>query len=518
MKKLLPLFLLTLMAFFTGCLKTHETFVLNPDGSGKVEFDYTMQQMNFFGEASTPEEGAKEMAAQLVDSSYGVTAWQDLEWKLMDDGRVNLTGTAYFSDFNEFSMSLMGPDSMTEFELEVSQGQLVLTEVAQEEETAPDNPPQDTDALVKQHHMQYKQQRPMMQAMIADLSIKTEFIMPGKVQKAVNFEQEGNRVVMHITGDKMLSALDSTVGDEEWLKANAALISGGPGQGEFLQGKLLNKYLFGKEALLSATVATDKPLFDFAAETEKALSKQEAMFEKLGIADTIPVMLEPGEGVEITALDVISYTVVLKGTDNYGDEPGTTVKLQALFNAPVLSVDDGVLEVFLAGDGRNALPKEKFDRDIHFFNLAEDYMSCTFEVETPKQISGIKVLKGFFNVMVASGVETVDIGLNTLKEGAVSEKLNVKVLSRGVSQWDDEQNSIRLEFPFKRELIKEVYIYNDKGTKLKLESGGSSSYGDKCELEFTTKQTITETGRVELELYKDTQLQRLTFLLEGFEF
>jgi hypothetical protein len=66
---------------FGGCFKEKREVTLNPDGSGKMAYEYRgpMQMMQLNGEnKSTPQEQARKEVKRILSESEGVSAWKDL--------------------------------------------------------------------------------------------------------------------------------------------------------------------------------------------------------------------------------------------------------------------------------------------------------------------------------------------------------------------------------------------------------------------------------------------------------
>ena len=94
------------LALLAGCVQVRDEYTLNPDGSGKVKVSRLepagMTLMGGGGQLN-PEAEVLTVAKKLVAESKGIDAWKDVSWKIAKDGRIQVTGTAYFKDINKLA-------------------------------------------------------------------------------------------------------------------------------------------------------------------------------------------------------------------------------------------------------------------------------------------------------------------------------------------------------------------------------------------------------------------------------
>src|SRR5688572_6419521 len=105
-----------------GCVEGEQTFILNPNGSGKVRVEAVMvapypafpvpfgdpapgKEKNRPGEVSVEE--ARRESLKMLLTPNTVDAWKDVSAEFAPDGRLKFSGTAYFKSLDEFgSVSL----------------------------------------------------------------------------------------------------------------------------------------------------------------------------------------------------------------------------------------------------------------------------------------------------------------------------------------------------------------------------------------------------------------------------
>src|SRR5882762_824652 len=90
---------MVMLSLLSGCVEMTQTITLNPNGSGKAEYDVLMPaDMGFsFG----PQEKARKTSAEILQEAVektltktkGVTAWKDVSVKWAQDGRLHFVGT-----------------------------------------------------------------------------------------------------------------------------------------------------------------------------------------------------------------------------------------------------------------------------------------------------------------------------------------------------------------------------------------------------------------------------------------
>lgn len=117
MKRLL--LLLPLLFLLSSCFQEELVYTLNPDGSGKVNLKATFPLDSLFelqipGENTlNSEEKAQKVVKKLLEKSEGIEAWSSISYKIDDDNKIELQGTAYFKDVNKVKLELNDIDSET---------------------------------------------------------------------------------------------------------------------------------------------------------------------------------------------------------------------------------------------------------------------------------------------------------------------------------------------------------------------------------------------------------------------
>jgi len=283
-------FLLSVCLATTGCLEKTEKVSLNPDGSGKREFDLLMVStppLNLGNAAkkpeAPPEEQIKVAVQKLIDSSKGVDAWKDLQYNIAKDGRFHIKGVAYFKDFNSVSLttSLGGGNPQTW----KKEGDAMILDCSLKAKEKPKQPVPATDAEVDQKvtqvKMQWAQTKPLFTGILEKMRDDVTYVLPGKIAEAGAFESKPEGVRLVLEGSKVLTAMDALMSDDAAIRA--AIQRGGNVMDE-PPSEETSKMIFGKAGKPIAKVTGPlTPTFDYAKESAAAKTAMPEMFQTLGL-------------------------------------------------------------------------------------------------------------------------------------------------------------------------------------------------------------------------------------------
>jgi len=93
------------IALAAGCFEGEADITLNPDGTGKIVGQITFQSTGRWTgrrssasgpEADDPEARMKEVAREILKSSRGIEAWEDVSFKRLPDDRIRFMGGVAF--------------------------------------------------------------------------------------------------------------------------------------------------------------------------------------------------------------------------------------------------------------------------------------------------------------------------------------------------------------------------------------------------------------------------------------
>ncbi|MGZ5441351.1 MAG: hypothetical protein ACXW5U_05505 [Thermoanaerobaculia bacterium] len=292
-RSLLWLFPLVALVF-CGCWETRETVTLNPDGSGKVAFETITAlpldptAVGEKKEITDPQDEARKAVGKMLNEAKGVEAWSDLAFSVQPDGRIRLQGVAFFPDYSKLKLPWSGGSARWE---KTDKGMALSAEMwTDPTKNEPVNEalekpavltPEEIQKQVLVERMEYRQVRPMLAAMLESLKSDRTFVLPGRVGDFGAFAKTPQGLQIAFEGKKMLEAWDAMEADDELMAmvAREAKSSDKSGVEEYLAEKVL-----GRKGRLRAVVTGDlKALFDYPAQSRKALEGQEEMLETLNI-------------------------------------------------------------------------------------------------------------------------------------------------------------------------------------------------------------------------------------------
>lgn len=239
-------------ASLVACFQMKEATTLYPDGSGKLEFTFSMKKAMLAFSDDDPFEDFKDPDA-LGEDFEGIVAWsrpretEEGDWK-----RIHLTG--YFEDINAVRALHENPET-GESELKLGfeltqdeEGNHVLfvdnemysdmrADLSGEDGSSEDDPMADG-------------MREMMKQMLDGMELEFSFTLPADIVKAEGFlETQGRKASTKVTDEMMLST-----GDDPEIAAQMAKLD------SFERGKLVWK----------GSSVTDEELLAFKTELEAA--------------------------------------------------------------------------------------------------------------------------------------------------------------------------------------------------------------------------------------------------------
>jgi hypothetical protein len=275
-----------------GCFEIKQVITLNPDGSGKMALDMLTASpggmMMGAGKDAAPDANvmAHDAATKLISQSKGVDAWTDVKHEVAKDGRIHVSGTAYFPDLSKMSV---GAGEGTEIKWTKDGKDMVLEFVMKEEEEGGKEEPaakplsdEEVAKALQEKRDEWAKQKPMVSMFMSTLKMDTTILLPGKIAEVNGFEKvDTTGVRVTIDGKKMLAAMDKVTADDKIMKDG--LKAGKDPMKTPAARQALTEAMLGTKGPLRAKVSDLKPLFDYKAEMEKAKAAQPEMMKKLGM-------------------------------------------------------------------------------------------------------------------------------------------------------------------------------------------------------------------------------------------
>jgi hypothetical protein len=524
---------LSLAFLLTGCFDTKQEFTINPDGSGKVVHESTFQHFNLTigGAAATdPQEILGDAIRDVLKNSKGVDAWRDVTFKQVDAQRIYFRGTAYFKDLSKLDIP---NQTMLDFAWQTApDGKMILTlrtnkgdggEMAPKPQPAPavKLSPEEQAKKLKEARDSYQQTKPMLAAMLGPAKQDVLFHLPGKVSQSTNFEsQPAGALKINFSGAKLIEALDKLQSDDTWMRNNGAAFSGDMDNKPGMDNQV-NGLLFGTKGPVEAVVSGPAaPLFNYAAEVAAAKLDFAKTEKELGISAAS--IAPPAQGEALKNLRVAGVRLITESDSKQDLRPfqypaGYTIALCADFSGSVLAITDkSRVETALADDGTSLLPDGPGSRRINFPRLSKDRTAVVLEIPLNipgKGVSGLKELSGHLEYTVANGTKEVDLGIDTLKNGAKGTEFGAQVVSIKEG-WQKGTQEMDIKLNLGADDVKSLTMLAG-GNKTVLERNGSFGSANSSTLTFTSKQAFPAQARLTAEVYDKVQTFEVPFKLEN---
>lgn len=286
---LLPLLLGTAAVSFTSCIDQDQKFTLNPDGTGKLVVNMTVdtaQTAALRGAAS-----GKSLALQLLRGTQGVEAWSDVSHETTPDGKTKLTGTAYFPDINKLQMSAgeQGGGAQASTLISKIEGGDWIVEMGVPTGDKPAAPPASTKtpaevkAAVQQVQAQWQAGKAVFGPLFESAKVKSTVVAGGQIKSSVGFVKEGDSTgVLAFGGIKVLEALDKMMSDPKLVED---AVASGDAMGALRDEKRLQKVIMESmtdgKGMPKLVIAPGAAAFDYKAEVGKAKAGQSVAFKAL---------------------------------------------------------------------------------------------------------------------------------------------------------------------------------------------------------------------------------------------
>jgi hypothetical protein len=522
-----------------GCHQLREEYTLNPDGSGKVELRrLAPMAMTMAGAPKEldPEAEARKAARTLVEKSRGVAAWKDVGWEVRPDGRILVTGTAYFPDLAKLELQESGRLRLTRpadgsMVVELDKSRKSKAPAAGAGEAPAKLSGKDLERAILAEKMKWQQGRGMMTAMLSGMEVTTVVHLPGEIGDLSCFArlEDGRSASFTLKGDEFLEALDELTATDDFWKKQAG--GGRAALDEMEVPEVLEK-LFGSARPPRLVVA--KPgaaLFDYAKELAAARAAEGKLREKLGAGTgagsgsgtPAPAELAPApEGAGLGRILVVEVQHRMK-PDVPADKglmvssPCCQIGLVGEMPGAVVKVENGELEKAVAADGTDVLSKQRFWRKTNSARLAgknKDLVQFSVTLSPlPAGTDSLKELAGSLVCTVGSGSKKVDLGEIELKSGATGAALGARVKSfnRNFRSFEIE---LALESP---EEVRGFSFKTPDGAVADVSASGSSTWSKKSSFRFRFAKDVVEKLKVEVELYEKTEKRKLPFSVENLE-
>jgi hypothetical protein len=544
-RKSIPFALALSLALLAGCIQVRDEYTLNPDGSGKVKvsrLEPAGMSLMGGGKALDPDAEAIKVAKKLVEKSKGIDAWKDVSWKIARDGRIQVTGTAYFKDINKLAFGSKEGRARLE---KLEGGKLVLLfgkgsgkAAAPAKGVPTEEPKKLSDEELKRkilvERMKWQQGRGMLVAMLSGMVMESTYNLPGKVGKASCFKKLGkNKVRFTIKGDDFLKVMNELTAKDEFWKAQATNKNRGSLENMDVPEALEKIYGSKEPPRVEVSGATD-PLFDYAKEVAEARKTMAALMAKLSVKPVStgtgsqpgkkpePVAEPVKAGAALTGLMVTSIREtrqpdVPKGSGLYLSKPGCEIVFLARLPGKVLKIENGGIEKIVADDDSDLMLESKYSRKtsgIYLQGTRKDFVKFTVKTKPlPAGSKVIKLISGHMLYTVGSGAKPTDLGEIKLEKDATGSAMDAKI-----TRTDKRFKTFSIQIKIKSDtMVKGFNFKTADGNAVHFKQTYSNGWRGKYTFSFQGTTDLPDKVKVELVLYEKTEKRQMPFKVENLK-
>ncbi len=331
MNRLLAILLVVASVVLVGCVETRDEFTLNPDGSGKVLRQMTVDVRALeaaaeevgnlmaaamgaaMGGPATPpapqpssgktqaemETMAKDLARQMLNGSQGIDVWKDVSYGATPDGKLFFSGTAYFADISRLGLATggqspsmqwlytPGADGTVALEGRIpaaGQSSMMMGAPLPGGAQARNMDDPAVDAEIDKAISDYQSRtRPVVEKILGGFVMDSVFHLPGQVSAASVFSRQDERTVrLGLSGAGILVAMDRMIADRQMMKTTLASMKDSANSPQ-QQQDMMCRVLFGEPGPVRVVSSSEGALFDYAVETAAAHANYQAMVDSLGL-------------------------------------------------------------------------------------------------------------------------------------------------------------------------------------------------------------------------------------------
>ena len=500
-----------------SCFEVEQEFTLNPDGSGKVVLESAFPNISLNGETDQSEEALKKAVSEFFKQTKGVEVWRDVTYAWSDDGRIKFKGTAYFSDISKLDFHNQGT---MEFDWTAEGDEGALTMAFKKSETGKKKTPVSKDAETRKKEMlaerqKFQQSKPMLTGFMTGLKHKAVFNLPGKAGATMNFtEEDGGKLGVEVTGEKLIAAMEKLVSDDEWLMSNSFDPQEGPSDVESM-----SEVLFGQKGAVKAVRSgLGEPLFDYDAEVAAAQKDFAETQEEFAVLIAPPAAGEAMKSLEIVGVQMSAAVDEKLGLRPFNSEPGFSFSVLGEFPGSVLGVSEIMLEKAIADDGSDLLPESDWDRKVSFPRLSDTNTAVIFELKVGMpgpEVKSFSEISGYIQYTVSSGLKEVDLGLTALKAGEIGKEFGAEIVEIKDGWQDDGSKEIEINLDLASDTVTSLVLV-DGAKRMELEKRGYSSIGSgPTTFTFESKDGFPEKAKLLVIMHDGVKTFDVPFKLEN---
>lgn len=485
----LALALSGLLSATTGCFELDDTWVLNPDGSGKVTRTLTL---NPRGKPAT-------LYANLgIKRAKGVDAWADFSSTSLEDGRLRIRATAYFRDLNALDLKL-GPQPYWGPAKGSGVRRIELSDQDPAKAQAGTGDPEARRKFLQRIMRSYRRAK--------QASFRARLQVPGALSDASGLKKAPGGWEARVELKKVYEAIEPLLSDDAFLVKRGS---------RRLLGPVVNAKACG--GTLSADVAGGgQALFDYEAEAAQARAKSDHLLDELGVdavAGGRELRVHKARATALTYLRSETFAPPHLRFMNADFRPHLRLKLRLELNGKPISVEGvEVVSAKTQGGTELALADFKEDHEAKADSEKKSHVDVELLLDYPPEgFKGLREIKGSLQIYIANETREVDLGLKRIATGESTADSAITKVDR--SGW------ITLVCTtIEPADVKRIQIVTAEGKRLKVDVLSNNKKETGCELLLKCARKIKpdQAIRVVIEVYADKALVELPFEVKGID-
>jgi hypothetical protein len=555
------------LVLLCGCIEMDEEYTVNPDGSGKVVRQGTVDATGMMGglgaltglkkpSAKEMEEVKKGFVGGMLQNSSGIEVWKDVTAETLPDGRIKFKGTGYFKEISAVSSMAGNQPSSGEAGFTLSKGakETLVLEMKDPGSSLPIGKSSSSNSKksekeiadqIKKGRDDWQAAKALMGSMFSKLKIKQTFHLPGKVTEVTNFKNEGGAVTLSIEGDKLLQTIDGLFADDKFMRLQVEAESD-PAAKQKLSELTMEKMFGSKGPVRAVATGPHTALFDYQAEASEAKKSYPALLKQYELAGNAgrqkagssraapsakPVPAVVGDTIESTDNQFLprlkrgeTFTSLKVSEVRWPRPPRSgaaapalkkiTVTVFGQLPGTILDVNFGKVLSAVEDGGASLLAAEEWDRQMFVFKLVPDKNAVSFDVNLfsrSGKVAKIKELSGTLEVTLG-GLKDFDLGLTEFKPDARGTVFDTRI--RSINR-EGGRETLYLQFNQKRETVSAMAFLDASGQKLNGTVKNWSSVGENSIVGYSLDGVFPANGKVKVAIIETAGKTEIPFKLEN---
>lgn len=510
--------LLTILCiiFLSGCIEIEDTYIINPDGSGKVTRHMKIEPVHVKGGASPdrPEKFMRYLVRKELEQAEGIEVWKDVSWELLDDGRISISATGYFPDIEEVSFYNNGYSYLNlnpvlektkpgryKFRLHRSKLMQDKTYTKLLSDSA-------LRKRVKAAKADLRAGRKMMWPW-KNARVRKAFHFPGTIDSVSEMEQLSKKKArVEITGKQLLTTFDRLMRNETLLRRgiirNIPVFRRRSPQWTIWGNEVQNML---EQVFLSFRKGETQ--FDYQREVENARKQRNGWLNNLQVKqqfDDAPLSSEP----EVKGSDKIKE-MRLAGWQILFEEKKLRFVFTGHFVESVADVTRARMEGLELRSGENL---RRINTHAKILAPGSKFF-IVFSTEFPERgMDDIQNVSGRMMVLIGSEEKTHSLNFSRILEGASEQNLGAKILD--LERYSDQKTRLVLEVSdIEYQKLKGFNFYSDSGEKMNVDCRYYSEPEEEGYYECFSEQKIRDGTSIEAIEFQELSTEKLSLKLRN---